>query len=122
MDNQLATLIKDLEVELFQPNVRRSAGRLNELLADDFLEFGASGNRYNKYDVLEHLPKLAEVKYTVHDFATVQISTDTILATYRTEKEVLDSGEKSFSLRSSLWQNRNGQWQVFFHQGTPQSE
>ncbi len=122
MDNQLARLIKDLEVELLQPDVRRSAGRLNELLADDFLEFGASGNRYNKHDVLKHLPKLDEVKYTVHDFATVQISPDTILATYRIEREVLDSGEKSFSLRSSLWQNRNGQWQVFFHQGTPQSE
>ena len=122
MDNRLATLIKDLEVELLQPSVRKSTDRLNELLADDFLEFGASGSRYNKHDVLEHLSKLDEVKYTVHDFATVQISPDTILATYRAEKKGLDSGEKSFSLRSSLWQNRNGQWQVFFHQGTPQSK
>ncbi|GAI33223.1 unnamed protein product, partial [marine sediment metagenome] len=103
MDNQLAKLIKDLEVELLQPDVRKSTHRLNELLADDFLEFGASGNRYNKHDILEHLPKLVQAKYTVHDFATVQISPNTILATYRVEKEVLDSGEKSFSLRSSLW-------------------
>ena len=107
---------------MLQPSVRKSTDRLNELLADDFLEFGASGSRYNKHDVLEHLPKLDEVKHTVHDFATVQISPDTILATYRAEKKGLDSGEKSFSLRSSLWQNRNGQWQVFFHQGTPQSK
>ncbi len=122
MDNQVTTLIKDLEVELLQPSVRRSADRLNELLADDFLEFGASGSRHNKRDVLKHLPRLDEVKYTVHDFATIQISPDTILATYRVEKEVSHSGEKSFSLRSSLWQNRNGQWQVFFHQGTPQTK
>ncbi len=122
MDNQLTRLIKDLEVELFQPSVRKSTDRLNELLADDFLEFGASGSRYTKDDELEHLPKLDEAKYTVHDFATVQIAPDTVLATYRVEKQVLNSGEKSFSLRSSLWQERNGQWQVFFHQGTPQSK
>ena len=122
VDNQLTTLIKNLEVELLQPSVRKSRERISELLADDFLEFGASGCRVNKDDVLEHLPKLTQAKYTVHDFATIQISPNAVLATYRAEKEVLSSGEKLFSLRSSLWQKRNEQWQVFFHQGTPQSK
>ena len=121
MDNQLTIQIKDLEVELLQPDVRKSPNRLNELLADDFFEFGASGNRYSKHEMLDLMQEGREAKYTVHDFATVQISPDTILATYRVEKELLDNGEKSFSLRSSLWQNRNGQWQMFFHQGTPRS-
>lgn len=120
MIHHLAELIKNLEIELLQPDVRKNTDRINELLADDFIEFGASGNKYTKNDILEHLPKLAKAKYTIYDFSAVQISPDTILATYRVEKEIVASKEKSFSLRSSLWQNRNGSWQMFFHQGTPQ--
>lgn len=82
-DKQLANLIKDLEVELLQPDVRKSTDRLSELLDDNFLEFGVSGNRYNKQDILDYLPNCAEVKYTVHDFVVLEVSADTVLATYR---------------------------------------
>lgn len=118
MDKRLSNLIRDLEIELLQPDVRKSVDRLDDLLADDFVEFGASGEQYDKQDILDHLPKLAETKWTTHDFKTKELSPETILATYRAKKHVIKSGEESVSLRSSIWQIRNGQWKMIFHQGT----
>ncbi len=118
MNEELTDIIKKLEVELLQPEVRKSTTRLNELIADDFLEFGVSGNHYNKKDILESLPTLSAVKYEVFNMEVRELSTDTMLITYNLEKEILESGEKSRSLRSSIWQSRNDNWQMTFHQGT----
>jgi hypothetical protein len=43
MNNQLTKKVEELEVLLLQPEVRKSAIKINELLADDFIEFGMSG-------------------------------------------------------------------------------
>lgn len=120
MNKELATLINNLEIELLQPDARSSVERLNELLADDFFELGASGKRYSRQEAVNTLPNVAGAKYTMHDFEAREISPETVLATYRVEKEVIGSGEKSWSVRSSLWQNRNGLWQIIFHHGTLQ--
>lgn len=58
MDHQLAKHIEDLEVSLLQPEVRRSAKKISELLADDFVEFGMFGKKYSKQDFVELLPNL----------------------------------------------------------------
>ena len=114
----ITELIKALELELLQPEVRKSKERLNELIADNFLEVGASGRNYNKQDVLKELLGESDTKFTVKDFNTIEISPDTILATYQAEKEISGSNEKIISSRSSIWQNKNGNWQMIFHQGT----
>lgn len=112
----LTDLIKNLETELLRPEVRKSKKRLDELLADDFYEIGESGKKYNKQDILNDLPKQAEVDFTIQNFNAVEISPGIILATYQIEKEI--AGNKTSSLRSSFWQNKNGKWQIIFHQGT----
>jgi hypothetical protein len=115
-------LIKALELELLQQEVRKSKERLNELIADNFLEIGSSGKSYNKQDIINELLKESETKITLKDFNTIEISLDTILATYLAEKEILGSNEKILSSRSSIWQNKNGNWQIIFHQGTNLNE
>jgi hypothetical protein len=115
-------LIKALELELLQPEVRKSKERLNELIADNFLEIGSSGKSYNKQDIINELPEEEETKFTVKDFNTIEISPDTILATYQAEKEVSDINGNILSSRSSIWQNKNGDWQMIFHQGTNLNE
>ena len=112
----ITDLIKSLETELLQPKVRKSKERLNELLADDFYEIGESGKQYNKQDILNDLPKQTEVKITIQNFNAVEISPGIVLVTYQAEKEL--AGNKTSSLRSSFWQNKNGKWQITFHQGT----
>lgn len=110
--------IKKLELELIQPEIRKSKERLDELIADEFIEIGESGNQYNKQDILIALPKQTGIKFSLSDFKATEIATGIVLATFELEKEILNSGEKIISLRSSIWQNRNGKWQIVFHQGT----
>ncbi len=120
MDEQLKDLIVGLEKELLEPKVRASNdGRLNELLADDFFEFGQSGNKYNKVDVLKDLPAHEEEKFFTSQFEMRTLSSDTVLLTYFLERENLEAKNKSSSRRSSIWQKRNDRWQMIFHQGTP---
>ena len=114
----LSELIKNLETELLQPEVRKSTKRLDELIADEFIEIGESGKQYNKQDILDALPKQTRVKFSLSNFNSSEISTGIVLATFQLEKEVVNSGETIISLRSSIWQNRNGKWQIVFHQGT----
>lgn len=122
MDQLLAKLIENLEVELLQPDVRQSEARLDELLADDFLEIGASGKCYTKQDILKRLPVSEGTNYKGTDFKAMKIAPGTVLLTYRASAEDLRTGSKKWAVRSSLWQKRGDQWQILFHQGTPQNE
>jgi hypothetical protein len=48
-------IVCDLEEDLLKPEVRRSAERVNCLLADDFIEFGSSGRIFDKRGIIEAL-------------------------------------------------------------------
>ena len=121
MDHQLAKHIEDLEVSLLKPEVRRSAKRISELLADDFVEFGMFGKIYSKQDFVELLPNSEEEKfekYEASEFRTREIAVDTVLLTYKASIAFLKTNEKIWTLRSSIWQKRDDNWQMIFHQGT----
>lgn len=125
MNHNLAKLIENLEVSLLQPEVRRSAEKIGELLADDFVEFGMFGKRYAKQDFIETLPNSEEEKfekYVASDFEAKEIAADTVLLTYKASIEFLKTNKKILTLRSSIWQKRGENWQMIFHQGTPQNE
>ena len=111
----LITTLRDLERELHESSVRTS-GRVAELLADSFVEFGCSGRAYSKAEVISTL--LAEPATTISatDFKLHQISPEVALLTYRACRH---SVQDVYSLRSSIWQLQAGQWQILFHQGTP---
>jgi hypothetical protein len=49
-------VIFELENKLQQPDVRKSVEQLNELVSEDLIEFGSSGQVYTKKDVLNNLP------------------------------------------------------------------
>ena len=121
MNHQLAKQIEDLEVLLLLPEVRRSAKRISELLADDFVEFGMFGKIYSKQDFVELLPNSEEEKfekYEASDFKAREIAADTVLLTYKASIEFLKTNEKIWTLRCSIWQKRGKNWQMIFHQGT----
>ncbi|MFC0270379.1 DUF4440 domain-containing protein [Metabacillus herbersteinensis] len=108
----LKDLLQRLEEKLLKPEVRSSITDLEELLSDEFLEFGSSGNIYTKQDCLNGL---ALSKMTLHDFELKQLSEDTVLTTYR----IFNETRELHTLRSSIWKLTSGKWQMFFHQGTP---
>lgn len=100
-----------LETQLHQPEIRSSIEKLDLLLADDFIEFTSSGRKINKQDCLNGL---SNSKMIASHFDYKKLTDETILITY----ELTNETRKTESLRSSIWRQKDGQWQMIFHQGT----
>jgi hypothetical protein len=100
-------LIYELETSLLNPSTRKSVEKLNELIADDFVEFGSFGRIYTKKDILKYLPIEDHHELTVEDFMVKELAQNVVLATY----------SLNGCLRSSIWKNTNEKWQMVFHQG-----
>lgn len=111
--------IRRLELSLLDPGVRASADLLNDLIADDFVEFASTGRTFGKDEVLIRLPAECGVGFTVDDFRTCILSADVVLATYRAIRSTDAGRNRQHSLRSSIWKHSAAGWQMVFHQGTP---
>lgn len=109
-----------LEESLLDPSVRKSPERLGSLIADGFLEFGASGRIFGKQDVLDAAEHLPDVITPLTDLQVTALGEDVALVTYRSVKRDADGSIHS-ALRTSIWVNADGRWQMRFHQGTPTS-
>ena len=59
-----------------------------------------------------------KVVYEVSDFEAKELSENFVLTTFKT-KRTINNADIVVSLRSSLWKKTGGNWQMFFHQGTP---
>ena len=106
------------EKELLRPEVRRSAEKIANLLSESFFEFGSSGNiyHYHKGDIFLEGP-VNEGDWEITDFTLVQVSLDSVLATYTSIKHTEPVAAQKVSLRCSLWEKEDGAWKVKFHQG-----
>jgi glyoxylase I family protein len=87
-------------------------GGLERLIAEDFLEIGASGRRWTASQVRTLLAGERLPPVTLEDFAVTAIASDVVLATFHI-------GGPRPTERSSIWVRRDGRWTVRFHQGTP---
>jgi hypothetical protein len=107
-----ADLIRQLEEQLLRPEVRMSAAQVSDLLADGFIEFGASGRIYDKKQIIDLLQQEQGRggQRTVKNFFARELAADVVLATYRIVE--------SQTIRSSIWKLTNGRWRMEFHQGT----
>lgn len=110
----LKETLYQLEKRLLQPEVRQDPQELDRLLSDDFFEFGSSGRVWYKKDCVGE-KGLSVRDMTLYDFDIHPLSENVVLTTYR----VKDETRQQHTLRSSIWKNENGRWQMFFHQGTP---
>ncbi len=128
----LLRVLRERELALLDPAVRRDRRRLEALLADDFLEFGRSGGVHDKAGVVAALTA-ADAEdpagaLVTREFAARRLGPDLALLTYRSIRapggEALRSDAPStlsaqHTLRSSIWRRESGQWRLVFHQGTP---
>lgn len=115
----LLVALRALERELHGPAVRKDQSRLAALLHDDFLEFGCSGARYTKPDILERLSAEPQENTVSEQFQLRRASETVALLTYRSACKQPDGTHTQFALRSSLWEHSARGWQMRFHQGTP---
>jgi|GEM_PF-970411 len=113
----LSEHIRELEVRLLQPDVRKSPNELTRLLADEFVEFASDGRAYDKAGVIEALQHETSFRRTISDFRMMQLADDMAVATYELARKS-DAGEVVLSMRSSIWRCDAGDWRLIFHQGT----
>ena len=113
---------RSLEQNLHRPDIRRSRDVVGQWLTDDFIEFGSSGSVYDKPTILDALAMEPVSGYEAAiesvDFAMRVLSDDAVLLTYRTISRSSELGVERHALRSSIWQQIDGHWQMSFHQGT----
>ena len=82
---------------------------LESLLADDFVEFGSSGEILSRQMVADLLQQEPPRELSLDAFSATMLSNDVALLTYRA----------GGSNRSSIWLRTQGRWRLRFHQGTP---
>lgn len=113
-EEALALQLRELEESLLETSVRKSE-RVNQLLAEGFIEFGSSGRVFTKEQIIAALRTESPVKIAATQFRIELLSPNTALITYRAHRH----GEPPVdTLRSSIWQLQHGHWQMIFHQGT----
>ncbi len=95
-------------------SIRKDQAQLDLLLHEDFIEVEASGNIYNKQEVLRVLPYEENHQiFEIQSAITKPLSSNCFLLTYTLLKDNLVD-----SRRSSIWVLHSSDWQLFFHQGT----
>lgn len=103
----------DAELRLLQRQVRQRAAEIGALLDPGFFEFGASGRRWTREEILTALPQEEGEPPDVADIAAAAVADGVVLVTY-----VSDEGDRR-CLRSSIWRSTADGWRCLFHQGTP---
>jgi hypothetical protein len=112
--------IKNLEQNLLEPSIRKSAIELNTLLADEFIEITSSGKILNKNQIINTLQDEQSVHYTLQKFKITTLANNIVLANYLSLKtEFSNPNTINYALRSSIWKYIEEKWKMIFHQGTP---
>lgn len=110
----LAELLYIYENDFFRADFCRDAAALAERIADDFLEYSQSGQVFTKKDILPALRRLTEDRpIVIQQFNVQEIAADLAIVHYLSEQK------GQLTLRTSIWREANGVWQLYFHQGTP---
>jgi hypothetical protein len=97
---------------------------MTNLLADEFVEFGSSGRIIDRAAVIDALsnPEQEPFQFCIEAFAARRIGERAALTTYKLSTRSPSEDNARTTLRSSIWVQRAGRWQMIFHQGTPVAE
>lgn len=105
-----------LEHTLWHSETRHDHALMEATFAPDFREFGRSGRRYTRDDLLPS-GETHDIDATLHDLTVTDLSPTIALVTY--QSELRRPAHTEWANRSSLWDRAPGRWQLRFHQGTP---
>ncbi len=116
-DPEIAEVVRR-ELLLLDPTVRASRDRTLGLLHPDFVEFGASGRRWDAERVAASMAQapVAGERVEGRGFSGIRLADDVVLLTFETRSP------ERVSLRSSVWVRVDAEWWLRFHQGTVAAE
>lgn len=101
----------ELERALWNDATRSDRSWMDQHLSDGFTEFGWSGRRYTRGEILEI--EIGVIDADLESFLVRPVGADAALVTYRSVQP------RGIGNRASLWIRRDGRWLLDFHQGTP---
>lgn len=111
-DDDIAAL-RDLETAMWQTATRGDRSWMDRHLAPHFGEFGRSGRRYDRHEILTIDIGEIDIELPLADFSARALGPDTALTTYRSVEG------RGPSNRSSVWRRTGTSWQMEFHHGSP---
>ena len=118
--DKLLEQLRSLETELHQDETRRNRKRMETLLHPGFVEFGRSGRRYSRAEVLEEFgPGSVLPAVDARHFDLIVLGDGVALLTYMSAHMNSNGDSDRHTLRSSVWVRTAAGWQIRFHQGTP---
>ncbi len=113
---EVLQFVIDSELRLLQPEVRRSADQVEALLHPDFYEFGPSGRKWDRPQMMAALDAAEwrndDTPAIASEMAGTRLADDVVLVTYLTQR-----GQRR-ARHSSLWRRTEEGWRLYFHQGT----
>ena len=115
----LRATLEALEETLWRAETRFDRVLMDATFAPDFEEFGRSGRRYSREDMLFDAANSVPIPalLPLRDFCVRSLTTDMALVTYISEVRYPNGVE--WANRSSLWHRSPAGSQLRFHQGTP---
>ncbi len=117
INNEDRKILEHLEEELWIAETRFDIYRMNELIADDFFEFGRSGRIYQRQDILAIDYQKIDAILPLPEFHVRLLDESTAQVTY--DSAVKYDGVIEYAHRSSIWSRTTSGWVLRFHQGTP---
>jgi hypothetical protein len=111
--------LRALEESLWLAKTRFDPELMDKTFAESFVEFGRSGRRYERADMIFDSDPNAviDAQLPLPDYALELIAPDVALATYTS---IVTYGERvERDRRSSIWVKVEDRWKLRFHQGTP---
>ena len=104
-------ILYTLESMLIAPLYPTPSEIVHELIAEDFVEIGSTGQIYAKDDILSYHND-APTPIKIKDFQAKDLTDDLYLTGYKTIEDPISS------IRTSIWKQTKGKWQLIFHQST----
>lgn len=100
-----------------RPQFARTRQEFERLMVDDYWEFGASGERYDRDFILRRLDEVVPVDaeaagWKTSDFGCRRLGAGVYLLTYTLNQN------GRITRRATLWQAMPEGWRILFHQGT----
>ena len=117
LDSADARRLRQLEEDLEEEETRFDVPYMEQVMAEEFIEFGRSGRIYDRRECLSHPREPIQAVIPLPDLSIRMITDDVAQVTYNSH--VTWDGELLKGRRSSIWRRAGDSWELVFHQGTP---
>jgi hypothetical protein len=115
ISNEDRQQLERLEQELWNSDIDKE--RLQELLAEDFFEFGRSGCVWYRKDTVGTVPQKKDTVFPLPELHIRLLDENIAQITY--DSAFTYDGVVQHTHRSSIWSRTTNAWELRFHQGTP---